>query len=152
VRDRGSHPIHCPLAGIANGKGTRIPHSGETFVGGLSNGANGIFAFNYRNGFTDPCGNACFTRDPVHLRIGRQKSRDADDGRDTVGNRATAWIELSVDPRDAGYEYAVLGQPDEAAFAEFGRSGGYEILQKDPQAHVVRDRATRSPTWPYGGC
>lgn len=230
----GATTIHCPPAGIANGNGTRMPRGGETFVGGLSNGSNGIFAFTYHNGITDqimrdrpkdapkpeplkglkswfcfdnriiclgsgistrhvshpvrtnlfqkfltddsafvtangrklamgsetihlditggatltdPFGNAYFTKDPVHVRIGSQKSRDADDGKDTVGNHATAWIEHGVDPKDAGYEYAVMVQPDEAAFAAFGNSRGYQVLKRDSQAHVVRDQATRTTAY-----
>ena len=46
----GATTIHCPLAGIANGNGSRLPRNKETFVGGLSNGRNGLFALTFSLG------------------------------------------------------------------------------------------------------
>lgn len=227
----GATTIHAPLDRIANGNGTRIPRSGETFVGGLSTGGNGLFALRYRNHFTqrmtadgvenppkpepltalktwfffdnrivclgsdihtrnvafpvrtnlfqkflteefdttvldgeplilgdttltrdrtdattlvDPYGNAYFTPDdtPVHLRIGRQSSRDGNDKQDTTGSHATAWIEHGIDPRDDGYEYAVLVQPTGPEVEAFAAARPYSVLKRDAEAHMVHDEAT----------
>ena len=43
----GATTIHSPLSGLANGNGTRSPLSKEAFVGGLSNGSNGLFALTF---------------------------------------------------------------------------------------------------------
>ncbi|WP_435892586.1 polysaccharide lyase family 8 super-sandwich domain-containing protein [Oceaniferula spumae] len=48
----GATTIHCPIKGIANGNGSRNPKSGEIFVGGLTNGHNGLFAFTFNTNFT----------------------------------------------------------------------------------------------------
>lgn len=48
----GATTVHAPLEKLANGNGTRIPRSAETFVGGLSNGDNGMFSMVLNDGFT----------------------------------------------------------------------------------------------------
>ncbi|GAA5496935.1 chondroitin sulfate ABC exolyase [Rubritalea halochordaticola] len=231
----GATTFHSPLDKIANGNGTRMPRSQETFVGGLSHDQrNGVFVltqnsaasglvmrdrakdspkpepfkalkswffFDNRiiclgsnistkhvrypartnlfqkfltdefsttivNGekftladsviakdyteeittLTDPYGNSYITskEDQVHLRIGKQSSRDGSDKKDTKGNYATAWIEHGIDPQDAGYQYAVLVQPKEGETEAFAKSLPYKVLKKDAEAHIVLDKTSKS--------
>jgi len=94
----------------------------------------------------DPYGNAWFTAagNTVHLRVGTQSSRNADDNKDTTGTYATAWIEHGENPESSGYEYAVLVQPDGASIEAFDPKSAYSMLAKNTAAHIVRDHATKT--------
>lgn len=48
----GATTAHAPLDRLANGNGTRIPYSPETYVGALTNGSNGMFAMKLNDNFT----------------------------------------------------------------------------------------------------
>ena len=81
----------------------------------------------------------------------RQHHRDQRDRRVTEGDFAVCWICHGEAPKDGGYEYAVLVRTTPARMAEFAKAmespalAPYQVAQKDADAHIVRDRATR--TW-----
>jgi chondroitin-sulfate-ABC endolyase/exolyase len=103
----------------------------------------------------DAAGNTYFVlgKSAADLRAthSRQHSRSQDDRRDTEGGFTLAWLDHGPAPRDAGYAYAILVQPDAAREADFARelagAGGataapFAILRRDNTAHIVRDRDT----------
>ena len=65
----------------------------------------------------------------------------------TVGERSTEptsgdWVSLVLQhgkaPKGASYEYAVLPHTDAASLKAFAQKPGYEVLQQDRNAHIVR--------------
>lgn len=68
-----------------------------------------------------------------------QRSKSQDSGKDTQGN----WVSLVLDhgkaPKGAGYEYVVMPQTTTKELGEFVHKPKYEVLQRDRNAHIVRD-------------
>ena len=68
-----------------------------------------------------------------------QKSYDQKVGKPTQNNYELAYINHGTNPKDKGYEYAVLIKADEKAQKQFKKDSGYKVLQKDYNAHIVED-------------
>ncbi|MBT9875332.1 chondroitinase, partial [Bacteroides salyersiae] len=53
------------------------------------------------------------------------------------------WVALTVDhgkaPKGVSYEYAILPQTDRSVMKAFAKKPSYKVLQKDRNAHIVRD-------------
>lgn len=71
-----------------------------------------------------------------------QYSRSEDTGEDTSGN----WVSLTIDhgkaPKGQSYEYMVVPQTDEVTMSRLSRKIPYKVLQKDRNAHIVKDTET----------
>lgn len=91
----------------------------------------------------DPYGNAYLSRNPAHLTVGEQLSRNGYDTADTKGAYATAWLDHGENPADAGYDYLVVvrASPEDLAAIKEGRTG-VRTLRRDNAAHVVEDTAS----------
>lgn len=77
----------------------------------------------------------------------RQHSKRQNDGQDTSGDFAAAWIDHGTAPQEAWYEYAVIIGADPAQMEDFtarmsASEPPYEVLQRDRDAHIVHDRET----------
>ena len=61
------------------------------------------------------------------------------------------WVTLTVDhgkaPKGASYEYAVLPQTDQAVMEAFIKKPSYKVLQKDRNAHIVRDLKSNTTSY-----
>ena len=78
-----------------------------------------------------------------------QKSRNGHDNKDTEGDAALAWLNHGIGPIDQAYEYVILPATTEAKLANFAKAmqstkPPIQILQKNSDAHIVFDRATKS--------
>ncbi len=88
----------------------------------------------------DPVGTGYYT--PVATKFEKnfpQHSRMQNTGKENSGD----WVALMIDhgkaPKGASYEYAVLPQTDQATMKAFAKKPSYKVLQKDRNAHIVRD-------------
>ena len=88
----------------------------------------------------DPFGTGYYT--PVATKFEKnfpQYSRMQNTGKETSGD----WVALTVDhgkaPKGASYEYAILPQTDRSVMKAFAKKPSYKVLQKDRNAHIVRD-------------
>jgi len=91
--------------------------------------------------------NLNLTRKTQHSRyhypsIGKQPKSEVngDQNPKTQGNYAAAWIDHGVQPKGAGYEYAVLVLP--SADQVKGWKPNYQIIQHDADAHIVKSGDT----------
>ena len=71
-----------------------------------------------------------------------QKSYDQKIGTPTENNYELAYINHGKNPKDKGYEYAVLIKADEKEQKQFKKDSGYKVLQKDYNAHIVEDKVS----------
>lgn len=84
----------------------------------------------------------------LHVTKSTQSSRSQNDRSDTRGDFVLAWLDHGPAPRDAGYAYAILIQPDgdrrQSFAAALGRAADapFAILRRDHVAHIVSDRST----------
>lgn len=76
-----------------------------------------------------------------------QYSRMQNTGEKTEGD----WVSLVVDhgkaPQGAAYEYAILPQTDATAMKAFAKKPSYKVLQKDRNAHIVRDLKSNTTSY-----
>ena len=101
------------------------------------------------NWLIDPQGTGYFlpAGQQVHVVRQHQRSRDQANRQDNEGDFAVAWIGHGAAPTAGTYEYAVLVRATPERMAQFAAAmqtpeRPYEVVQKDAQAHIVRDRAT----------
>ena len=71
-----------------------------------------------------------------------QKSYDQKIGTPTENNYELAYINHGKNPKDKGYEYAILIKADEKEQKQFKKDSGYKVLQKDYNAHIVEDKVS----------
>lgn len=88
----------------------------------------------------DPYGNGYVVPHANGLRIERktQSSPDQSGKKTTSGAYSTAWIDHGLNPKDAGYEYAVLVQSAPDQVKRYAEAPNYEVLRKDSSAHIVK--------------
>lgn len=76
-----------------------------------------------------------------------QYSRKQDTGEKTEGN----WVSLLVDhgkaPKEGAYEYAILPQTNATVMRAFAKKPSYKVLQKDRNAHIVRDLKSNTTSY-----
>lgn len=96
----------------------------------------------------DPVGTSYYT--PVATKFEKnfpQYSRMQNTGEKTIGD----WVTLTVDhgkaPQGASYEYAILPRTDQATMKAFVRKPSYKVLQKDRNAHIVRDLKSNTTSY-----
>lgn len=100
----------------------------------------------------DPDGNAYFVPGNSVVKVAAQKQQSLHQKNSSVteGEFATAVIDHGKAPNKAGYEYAVLINPEQKELLTFAstlddkKAAPYRVLQKDSKAHVVLDRASRT--------
>ncbi|WP_099610728.1 chondroitinase family polysaccharide lyase [Vibrio fujianensis] len=82
----------------------------------------------------------------IQVRRQAQESRDNQKKQPTFGNFQSAWINHGVKPDNAEYEYIVILDATPAKMAQVAdavKAGDvYEVVQKNSNVHVVRDKAT----------
>ncbi|WP_299799790.1 chondroitinase family polysaccharide lyase [uncultured Carboxylicivirga sp.] len=83
------------------------------------------------------------------LKISKSNQESRNDKNRSINNGdfATAWIDHGKAPGNAGYEFAILVQTNNAELTQFKNdmdsdNAPYEVIQKDRVAHVVKDHAT----------
>ncbi|MDP5274786.1 chondroitinase family polysaccharide lyase [Chengkuizengella axinellae] len=85
----------------------------------------------------------------VGLHRKTQNSKDQKDGSETQGDFTTAWLDHGKAPTGEEYEYAIIVGADANEMQTFieqmsqAQDQPYEVLQKDYDAHIVKDLATR---------
>ena len=96
----------------------------------------------------DPVGTGYYT--PVATKFEKnfpQHSRMQNTGKENSGD----WVALMIDhgkaPKGASYEYAVLPQTDQATMKAFAKKPSYKVLQKDRNAHIVRDLKSNTTSY-----
>ena len=96
----------------------------------------------------DPFGTGYYT--PVATKFEKnfpQYSRMQNTGKETSGD----WVALTVDhgkaPKGASYEYAILPQTDRPVMKAFAKKPSYKVLQKDRNAHIVRDLKSNTTSY-----
>ena len=96
----------------------------------------------------DPFGTGYYT--PVATKFEKnfpQYSRMQNTGKETSGD----WVALTVDhgkaPKGASYEYAILPQTDRSVMKAFAKKPSYKVLQKDRNAHIVRDLKSNTTSY-----
>lgn len=96
----------------------------------------------------DPVGTSYYT--PVATKFEKnfpQYSRMQNTGEKTIGD----WVTLTVDhgkaPQGASYEYAILPRTGQATMKAFVRKPSYKVLQKDRDAHIVRDLKSNTTSY-----
>lgn len=76
-----------------------------------------------------------------------QYSRMQNTGEKTAGD----WVSLVADhgkaPKGGTYEYAILPQTNASALKTFAQRPSYQILQKDRNAHIVRDLKSNTTSY-----
>ncbi|BBM67506.1 chondroitin sulfate ABC exolyase [Vibrio alfacsensis] len=100
----------------------------------------------------DPDGNAYFVSSDSDVKVSaiNQKSFNQKNSKPTEGKFATAVIDHGKAPKDASYEYSVLINPTVKQQMTFASSLGakkgspYTVIQKDDNAHIVYDRASKT--------
>lgn len=98
---------------------------------------------NPRTWITDTLGNAYYIPNGDYtITLGPQESIAHDNSSKTSGNFACAWLDHSICPDNAGYEYAVLpayapGIPEKFIQSMNSQSKPYVIIRKDSAAHIV---------------
>jgi chondroitin-sulfate-ABC endolyase/exolyase len=99
---------------------------------------------NKENGYYIPAGQT------IGIHKQTQQSKDQKKGKDTSGSFATAWIDHGTAPKDATYEYAIVVGATEGRMHAFSKlmekpdQAPYTVLQQDRDAHIVKDRATKT--------
>ena len=88
----------------------------------------------------DPVDNGYFFPQPqtVEVRAQHQASPGGRGKTPTEGDFKVAWIDHGTAPKDAGYAYAIRPDTTSAALAKFAKAPGFEILQRNDSAHIVR--------------
>ena len=96
----------------------------------------------------DPFGTGYYT--PVATKFEKnfpQYSRMQNTGKETSGD----WVALTVDhgkaPKGVSYEYAILPQTDRSVMKAFAKKPSYKVLQKDRNAHIVRDLKSNTTSY-----
>lgn len=79
----------------------------------------------------------------VRVQVAEQQSLHEKTRAQTHGVFASAWIDHGKAPKQSGYEYMVLIQPDALQLKKVEKERGYRVLRKDDTAHVVFDQSTR---------
>nr|WP_231373085.1 chondroitinase family polysaccharide lyase [Bacteroides sp. HPS0048] len=76
-----------------------------------------------------------------------QYSRKQNTGEKTEGD----WVSLTVDhgkaPKGGSYEYAILPQTTQTEISSFAKKPSYKVLQKDRNAHIVRDLKSNTTSY-----
>ena len=61
------------------------------------------------------------------------------------------WVSLTIDhgkaPQNASYEYAILPCTKQAEMSAFAKKPSYKVLQKDRNAHIVRDLKSNTTSY-----
>ena len=61
------------------------------------------------------------------------------------------WVSLTIDhgkaPQNASYEYAILPCTNQAEMSAFAKKPSYKVLQKDRNAHIVRDLKSNTTSY-----
>lgn len=96
-----------------------------------------------RQMFSDTKGNYYVVKNGM-VNILRQKQTSPNDKTlaAQTGDFVTAYIDHGKAPKQASYEYAVYIQPANKEITRFEKKDTYEVLQRDNNAHVVRDLTT----------
>lgn len=96
----------------------------------------------------DPIGTGYYV--PVAAKFEKnfpQYSRKQNTGEKTEGD----WVSLTVDhgkaPKGGSYEYAILPQTTQTEISSFAKKPSYKILQKDRNAHIVRDLKSNTTSY-----
>ena len=96
----------------------------------------------------DPVGTGYYM--PVATKFEKnfpQYSRMQNTGEENSGD----WVALTVDhgkaPKGASYEYAILPQTDRPVMKAFAKKPLYKVLQKDRNAHIVRDLKSNTTSY-----
>ena len=96
--------------------------------------------------FKDQTGNYYQVKEPLEVVVtkGLQTSVNNKTKAATEGKFASAYINHGAAPSGASYEYLITVQPDESGKTALKAAGyqPYDVLRKDNNAHVVRDRET----------
>ena len=76
-----------------------------------------------------------------------QYSRKQNTGEETSGN----WVALTVNhgkaPKGQSYEYLVIPKTDEKEMLSVSKKSPYKVLQRDRNAHIVKDIATNTTSY-----
>jgi len=99
---------------------------------------------------TDNVGNSFYIPAKYTVEVGKQLQHSKDQKKETPnkGNFTTAVIKHGKAPKNADYEYAILVQSTHNELVQFAKQMSkkkkmaYTVLQKNKQAHIVRDHAT----------
>lgn len=96
----------------------------------------------------DPIGTGYYV--PVAAKFEKnfpQYSRKQNTGEKTEGD----WVSLTVDhgkaPKGGSYEYAILPQTTQTEISSFAKKPSYKVLQKDRNAHIVRDLKSNTTSY-----
>lgn len=99
---------------------------------------------------TDNVGNSFYIPAEYTVEVGKQLQHSKDQKKETPnkGNFATAVIKHGKAPKGGSYEYAILVQSTHNELVQFAKQmnkkkkKAYTVLQKDKQAHIVKDHAS----------
>ena len=75
----------------------------------------------------------------VIYKKGLQHSLDQNKGTPTENNYEIAYINHGKNPKNQGYEYAILVKGNKKEQEEFKKNSHYTVLEKDYNAHIVED-------------
>ncbi|WP_455586183.1 chondroitinase family polysaccharide lyase [Bacteroides sp.] len=96
----------------------------------------------------DPIGTGYYT--PTTVKFEKnfpQESCKQNTGEKTEGD----WVSLTIDhgkaPKGASYEYAILPKTDATVMKSFVKKPSYKVLQKDRNAHIVRDLKSNTTSY-----
>ena len=120
------HETHTTLFQNALGK-NKITSSEKHF------GGNSFILDSQKNLYKIVKGEAVYKK-------GLQKSHNHKTCKPTQNNYELAYINHGTNPKDKGYEYAVLIKATGKEQENFKKDAGYKVLQKDYNAHIVEDK------------
>ncbi len=81
----------------------------------------------------------CVREGRVKVQIAKQESRHEKKRVPTFGTFSAGWIDHGTAPKDAGYEYMVVIQPDKDDLKTISNDDLYTVIRKDHTAHIVKD-------------
>ena len=117
----------------------------------VMNTADSLYWNNYKqnSGYVvDHLGNGYYTPGKVMLiNENNQQSRLQNTGKATSGH----WVSLLADhgkaPQSADYEYMVWPNTDKKQMEKFARKPSYKVIQKDKNAHIVKDETEKTTSY-----
>ncbi|WP_284645147.1 chondroitinase family polysaccharide lyase [Paenibacillus silviterrae] len=86
----------------------------------------------------------------VGVSRGKQISRHQKNRSVTEGDFAAAWLQHGVAPKEAEYEYAIVVKTNPTQMSEFAArmsvpaKAAYKVIQKNYDAHIVKDNETQT--------
>lgn len=104
-----------------------------TYTAQVTNTSSAWLIDPYNNGYYLPNANG------LKINRGVQNSKDDMDAVNTSGNYSTAWIDHGTNPSGKGYEYAIKVGTTPQNMTAFVANPGYTVLQKDQNAHIVKN-------------